>query len=146
MRNQRIRSLVKVKIQMSLIVWIFQNILKCKEIFWDFKALEFFLADKYLWKVRKEFPEQSFREPWVVHFTVSHRDETKFDQILTPHSFYFQKFRQNKNVSIQARRIENVITVPDHNLWQKSIRSIWSQSSLKQRKKSNIKNLQVFQH
>ena len=71
MRNQQIRRLVIVKIQISLIVWIFQKILKCKEIFWDFKAFEFFLVDKYLWKVRKESSGQSFWEAWEVHFTIS---------------------------------------------------------------------------
>ena len=97
MRNQQIRSLVKVKIQMSLIVWIFQNILKCKEIFWDFKALEFFLADKYLLKVRKESPKQSFGKPLVVHFTLSHRDETKFYQIFASRRFLFAKVRVDSN-------------------------------------------------
>ena len=91
MRNQLIRRPVIVKIQMSLIVWIFQNILKCKEIFWDFKALEFFLVDKYLWKVRKESPKQSFGKPWVVHFTASHRDETMFDQFFASHRLLLAK-------------------------------------------------------
>ena len=142
MRNQQIRSLVNVKIQISVIVWIFQNILKCKEIFWDFKVLGFYLADKYLSKVRKESCEQIFGEPWAVLFTVSHH----LIKFVHHADFYLQKLGCVLFFSIQDRRIENVITVPDHNLWQKSIRSIWSQNSLKQRKKSNIKNLQVFQH
>ena len=97
MRNQQIRRLVKVKIQMSLIVWIFQNIVKCKEISWDFKALEFLLVDKYLWKVRKRSPERSFEDPQAVHFTLSIAMKQSLIKFLRHAVFYFEKVKVEFN-------------------------------------------------